>query len=513
MKRDALSAEQLATQLRRQTVRSRRRAYRLSLVAGLAVIWATIATVAAWHLYHEDNGLGEAITAHADAEQAIGTAEALMSRLARRINERPEDADSQMTRILAAAEEDFVALFEGNHAVDAGRLRRNARLLSMLGASYLALDDPERAARAATRARDFLERLEHQFPDDRNRIAATFIAEGDALVALHDFDGAVAAYATASAIRGALSAAAPESEALLRALGVAFEREGQALALRGATEEADARLRQALAIRDQLAAAAGEDDAAALEPLAIAYSNLGDLASRAHSHDQATEHYRKALELYARLAEIKPDKLTWRDAHAQHLARIGRAEAGMGEHAAAFDSFDQAAEEYRALAEADPSSRRWQSRLADVLEAGGALKLDRHDLSGARSAYTRALDIRRDHAERARPGTAEIRAFADTLAALAEVDRAENLDEVARLRLDAAIELRREVLAAEPANAMAAAELAEALSAGAELGIAPRLHLEEALEVLKRFAEEEQLRREHQPLAENIRQRLASFSQ
>lgn len=504
--------EEIVAAIHRITERSRRREHRFAVAAAIFAVVALIATVTAWYLHGETRRtLDRDLTVHHDLERAVDTLDRVMTRIATETRTASAHGDRrQLVNLLTASETEFTAFLERDYANDPDNLRRNAELYIQLSASYLALGAPEQSLRAAHSARELLDRLPAGAGEDRNQYAATLIAEGDALSALEDNAAATAVYAEALSIREGLSDGAPDDIALRRDLALGYERHGQALARLGESELARERLEQALATRQALAAAMA-DDTAMLESLAVAHSNLGDHELAAGRPDSAVTAYQEALDLFDDLLAVDGERSEWQDGRAIHLARIGRARVADGTVSAGLEALDQAADIYRGLLERSPGNVDWQERLAETLDWSGEARLSNNGLPGARSAFTEALDIRRQLHEREPANSAHIRAFADALVALARVDRAENLDEMARLRVAEAIELRRELVAATPDSIGGVTALARTLATGAEFGIAPRTHLQEALDILRELSDDGRLGDDHAPLAEDIRQRLASL--
>ncbi len=498
--------------LRQHAAKARRREYRYALLAGICAVWATVATVAGWYLYQSGDHM-PARTAHGELFHSLEALDQVVLSIARETDALADLAPNRLAALLDDVERAYAMPGSDLTPRDPHRQRRTAEVHIALSHAHLALDEPDKAAVTAARARDGLERLDPSMPRDRDRLAVAYIAEGDGLLALGDVEEAVAAFSEAATVRGALSAAAPDDEDALHRLSIAYERHGQALDELGEHSLAGSRFRQALAIRQQLAAAGADADPAGHEALAIAHSNLGDHAARAGNPETALAHYRNALSVAEELIERAPDDPARLEAHAAHLARIGRARIAVGETAAGLDQLDAAAEIYSELSAREPDNLRRQGQLADLLMQAGDVRLADRSFPAARSAFTRALDLRRHHAERGNADASAVQSYAEALFKLAQVDQAENIDESARLRMGEALELRRRLFEATPEDATAAAALAETLRTAAEMGVEPQAHLQEALAVLDRFGDDESAHHAHQSLAEDIRQRLASYTQ
>ncbi len=452
------------------------------------------------------------MTAQQDLDRAMEMVDGLVGRIATDLGALSDASEDRMVEVLARAEdsfEDFLAAIESG---DPAHMLRHAELLNGFSTAYLSLGDPQRALETATAASALLERVggEAVEPGQAEELAVALISEGDARSELGDAPGAAAAYARATQLREGLLAAAPEDRDLRRRLSIVYEREGQAMAAAGSLDDAERRLSQAIAIREDLAT--GGDNPQALEALAAAYSSLADIEAHRGRQAQATGRYDQAIETYDRLVAADGTNRAWQDRRATSLARSGRAHLAADSHSAGIEALARAGDAYQELVEAEPANRLWRARLAEVMEWKGAGHLARHDLPAARALLMGSLDIRRRLADEGNGTVDNQRAFAGALIALAEVDRAESIDDAARGRVGEAIAIFREVRAAQPASRQAAAELARALATGADFGLDARENLEEAQSTLDAI-QADTGDPEFQALAEDVRQRLDSPSQ
>ncbi len=505
---DQLSDE-IVPVIHRIVERSRRREYRYALAAGILAVVAAIASITAWYMYRDAQRLAAGdLTAHRTLERTTETLDQVLTQAATEFRSLPGTSERSLGEALTRIEAEFARFAAEPAGKSDTVLRRNAELFVQFSTSYEALGAPQRALASAGGARRALEAVSDRQADDDALMATALLAEGDARMDLDDPEGARAAYQAATEIREALAATAQENRELQHALSIAFERLGQADAALEAHDAATRYLQRSLAIRQTLA-----DDrttAEALEPLALAHTNLGDHAFQRGAFDEAAEHYDNAHRVYEELGAEDPETPDWTARRAQQLARAGRARASGGASAAGLDQLEEAAGLYRALIEQEPDTRQWLIQLAEIHEWTGGIKHTARDLPGARAAYTRALDIRRAEADRDSGDTRALGAYATVLTELARVDRSENLDQTARQRIAEAIDMRRAVHDARPDDVTAKTALVENLVVAAEMDLNPRRTLSEALELL--VASEDGPAAEFEPLAEDIRDRLARLS-
>lgn len=265
---------------------------------------------------------------------------------------------------------------------------------------------------------------------------------------------------TAARHLDALAAEAGDDPELERELARAYLRLGDALgrpveANLGRTAEALRCYRTALELADR-----------SMEDLALrawARTKLGDLLLYESKTEAAASAYREALELRQQLAAREPHD--WRenptlgylhDRMCELLTRQGRIEEA-AEHAARTLDFAERA------AAAEPDSDVWGESLAVALGRSAALSLARREFDSAIAALERACEVIDPLAERQPPDARVRQRAAQTSGELGQaLARAGRRDE-ARERLERAVELHRSLCALDARSAAFRDDLAVAL--------------------------------------------------
>jgi tetratricopeptide (TPR) repeat protein len=285
----------------------------------------------------------------------------------------------------------------------------------------------------------------------------------------------------------------PDSAAVQRDLGRAYDNLARVLETAGQLAEAERRHRDSLAIRERLAAA-DPDNTQAQRDLSVSYNDLARVLVTAGQLEEAERLYREDLAIAERLAAADPDNTEAQRDLSISYNTLGGVLVTAGQRGEAERLYRDSLAIRERLAAADPDNTEAQrdlsvsyDNLARVLNTAG-------QLGEVERLYRDSLTI----AERlaaADPGNTQAqRDLSISYINLARVlETAEQLEEVERLYRDS-LTIAERVAAADPGNAEAQRDLlasydslARVLVTTGQLGEAERLQ-RDSLAIAKRLA-------------------------
>jgi tetratricopeptide (TPR) repeat protein len=161
------------------------------------------------------------------------------------------------------------------------------------------------------------------FTDSRRRqdLAIAHERAGDTLLAQADLPHALEAYQTCLRLRRVLVNEAGTDGLRLRDLSVTHERLGDVSLARGDTQEALAQYRASLALRELMLKLESAEEGWTFDQ-AIARWKIGEALAAEREIDGALEACFQAHDQLERLTRVEPDRMAWREAHANCRRRI-----------------------------------------------------------------------------------------------------------------------------------------------------------------------------------------------
>lgn len=280
------------------------------------------------------------------------------------------------------------------------RLRRSelARCLSVQGEIAMAAGDTATASGALSEALALRRRLARG-SDDRQSLAELALSWsllGDLQLDLHEvgddhLDDAEAAYREALALRQQLAAQAP-SVRYRRMLSMAWGRLGRALARRGDWASAHRLWSTSQELALSVAASDPGHVGWAMEA-SVAASRLGDASQALGDLGAAEAAYRQVVAQRRAMVTEDPENARWQELLAIALDRLADATGAQGRLGEAIDASQQAITLIEQLVWMDPVHLKWRGRLASAWIRRGDLAEAAGDLPGAQHARHRAASV------------------------------------------------------------------------------------------------------------------------
>ncbi len=215
---------------------------------------------------------------------------------------------------------------------------------------------------------------------------------------LGDTAGALESYRRSLAICTKLRDAYPANAEILRHLAASYVGIADILVVTGKLSEAVENYRQALRFNEELFAAHPDDPQLGLA-LMRNHLKLGDGWGNPNfpnlgDREKALEHFRRVLEIAARLSVAAPASTQVRSYFYLAHERIGDLEALAGDLARALASYQQSEEVTRKLLDVDPVNVYYRRHLAVLQQKLSNLLLkQRQDVIGARARARQAFEL------------------------------------------------------------------------------------------------------------------------
>jgi len=242
-------------------------------------------------------------------------------------------------------------------------------------------------------------------PGARADLAGALGKAAGAYLALGRTAEAEAALREATALEEARSKAAPADTDAMRALGVAYEREGDLDMSLSRPADALRRYEASQQICERLARM-GPDRPALLRDLSVGLDKIGRALQALGRAEEALPRYEESLRIVERLAAADPGNVELeRDVGVGH-DRLGDLLLAAGKTEEARDAYQKGMKVGERLAAADPTNARAQLDLSTGWLNLGAVELGAQRPEAARAAYLRALAISETVSARD-PGNAE----------------------------------------------------------------------------------------------------------
>ena len=214
----------------------------------------------------------------------------------------------------------------------------------------------------------------------------------NALLAIGDITGALAAASQAQQVFANLAAANPGSTDDLRELSVAYNRVGDVKKAQGDLVGALTAYQASLAMRQRLAQS---DPSRAVwqRDVSVSYSRIGDVEKAQGDLAGALKSYRDSIATVERLAQPDPGNAEWQRDLAISYNRLGDVLALQGKLAEALKAYRDDLAIAERLAAADPSNTQWQRDLLISYRLIGDVLVAQGKLDEALKAYRDSLAI------------------------------------------------------------------------------------------------------------------------
>ncbi len=267
-----------------------------------------------------------------------------------------------------------------------------------------------------SKALEYLDSLAAEAGGDRElqkELAAAYDRVGDVqgnpgAANLGDIEGAIRSYRKAEAIRRALVADAPGSLPARAEMTISTMRIGYADFARGAVQDAVAKFRDALAIREEAYKAGVPSQSAARAALAETTARLCTTLIAVGDVPGAIANCRRNLALTDELLRERPDDRAFVVMHAVNATGLGNALRLNRQPDEAAASLDDAIRQHQALLSKNPLDAEVRRRLAVSYTYLANVHLDRNEPDKAIAAYERAI-AELDALAKADPANARIR--------------------------------------------------------------------------------------------------------
>ena len=267
-----------------------------------------------------------------------------------------------------------------------------------------------------TKALEYLDSLGTEAGGDRElqkELAAAYDRVGDVqgnpgAANLGDIDGAIKSYRKAEAIRRTLAAGAPESLAARADMAVSTMRIGYAEFARGAVQDAVAKFRDVLAVREEAYKAGVPTPTAARAALAETTARLCTTLVAVGDVPGAIANCRRNLSLTEELLRDKPGDRAIVVMHAVNATGLGNALRLNRQPDEAAASLADAIRQHQALLSRNPLDAEVRRRLAVSYTYLANVHLDRKEPELAIAAFERAI-AELDTLAKADPANARIR--------------------------------------------------------------------------------------------------------
>ena len=230
-------------------------------------------------------------------------------------------------------------------------------------------------------------------PDLQRSEAAALDETADALLAIGDTKGALAAAEQSRQIAADLLAGTPNSTDRQHDLSASYERVGDVQKAQGDLTAALASYRNSLVIFDGLAQS-HPDNAQWQRDLSVAYQRIGDVQDAQGDLAGAFKSYRENQEIMERLTVSDPDNPQWQLDLAAALSNVGNVQAAQGNLAGALASYRQDRTIMDRLAKSNPANALWQHHAAISYDKIGDVQVAQGDLAGALKSYRESLTIK-----------------------------------------------------------------------------------------------------------------------
>jgi tetratricopeptide (TPR) repeat protein len=254
------------------------------------------------------------------------------------------------------------------------------------------------------------------------------------------------------------------------------------------------------------------DNSAWQRDLSVSLNKVGDVKLQKDDAAGAAAAYNTALKIVARLAERSPENLALIRDVALTLSNLGDVRLRIGDTTGAVANYEQALTNIRRLSEHDPNDMRWLRDMTVTMNKLGDAKSGSGDNGAAVASYAESLSVSRRLAQHDPSNTLWQADLWFALYKLSEAKRSLG-DTAGALDLSAeGLIIIHSLVAGEPANARLQLQLVMNLCqlASLEGGLKRKGALEEALGILERLKEANQLPPDKTGWLDSIRQMLAS---
>jgi tetratricopeptide (TPR) repeat protein len=245
-------------------------------------------------------------------------------------------------------------------------------------------------------ARAAFEQLADSAPDDltlqRSR-SVTLNEIGDTYLTLGDLEEAFKAYRDALAIRERLAAADRSNTQWQGDLSVSYEKIGNVLVVQGKLEEALKAYRDALAIVERLAAT-DRGNTQWQRGLSVSYNKVGNVLVAQGDLEEALKAYRDGLAIAERLAAADRSNTQWQRDLSVSYDKVGDVLVAQGKLEEALKAYRDGLAIAERLAAADRSNMEWQRDLSVSCEKVGDVLVAQGKLEEAFEVYGKGLVIR-----------------------------------------------------------------------------------------------------------------------
>jgi len=241
-------------------------------------------------------------------------------------------------------------------------------------------------------------------PDLRQSEAAALNETAEALLAIGDTKGALAAAEEGRQIAVELVATDPNSTSWQSGLAAAYERIGDVQSKQGALADALVSYRKTLATLDGLAKS-HPGDARWQRELSVANQRVGGVQEALGDMAGALASFRENQAIMERLTISEPDNPQWRFDLAAALSNVAHVLKAQGNLAAALAFYSKDRSIMDGLAKSDPGNASWQRAAAISYDNIGDVQVEQGDLAGALKSYREGLVIK-DRLAKSDPGNA-----------------------------------------------------------------------------------------------------------
>lgn len=255
--------------------------------------------------------------------------------------------------------------------------------------------DPARAAVPLETAKEIQERLVEETPDDvdrRSALADTLTALGRVRFRSTGPESATKILRQALEIRQTLAAAAPDRE-LRRVVASSHMNLGLVSMNLGDIPEARKQFLQAQEIRSSLLAEEQDDEV--LRDLAMGHYNLGNLALNDPdaAEAEALGHFESAISVFEDVVKAEPIDLANQSRLALCYRILGDLESGGDQLEAARAAYQQSGQTLRELVRLNPGVPQYREQLTSLQMNLGHLLVSTGDSEAAAAAFEEALEL------------------------------------------------------------------------------------------------------------------------
>jgi tetratricopeptide (TPR) repeat protein len=242
---------------------------------------------------------------------------------------------------------------------------------------------------------------------------------GDALAAKGALDDALKAYRDGLAIAGRLTKAESENAEWQRNLSISHNKVGDVLLAQGAIDGALKAYREGLAMRESLAKA-DPANAGLQHDLSVSYDKVGDVLLAEGAIDDALKAYRDGLAIADRLTKADPANVQWQRDLSVFYNKVGDVLVDKGVLDDALKAYREGLAIRGRLIKTDPANAGWLADLAASHGKLGQLLVRMGNKAEARHMFARGKAIVAPFAEKSghQLWIGYLKAFDESLAAL-----------------------------------------------------------------------------------------------